>query len=132
MKTALLIVLIAFAAACSSAPPVADVPQPSPIRQVTAEVAKSEMASKPVIFIDVRTPEEFKAERVANSINIPLDKLDAEIASLDKTKPVYIICETGRRSLMATKNFEKAGFSDVVDVQGGISAWKKAGLPVQK
>lgn len=109
---------------------IAEVPQPSAIRQVTPEIAKDEIDAKKAQFIDVRTPEEFGAEHADKAVNMPLDKIETELASLDRSKPVYIICQSGRRSQKAAETLEQSGFTDVYNIEGGTTAWKKAGLPL--
>ncbi len=129
MKTAFLIFLFAMVAACS-APPKVEVPQPSAIKQVAPEAAKTEIEAKKAQFIDVRTPEEYGAEHADKAVNMPLDKIETDLASLDRSKPVYIICQTGRRSQKAAETLEKNGFTDVYNIEGGTAAWVKAGLPL--
>ncbi|HNQ14760.1 MAG TPA: rhodanese-like domain-containing protein [Pyrinomonadaceae bacterium] len=102
------------------------------MRQVSVEDAKSAVEVDGTQFIDVRTPAEFDAEHAAKSINYPLDTIEADAAKLNKSKPVYIICQTGRRSQIAAAKLNELGFSDVADVQGGMNAWTKAGLPTEK
>ena len=109
---------------------IAEIPQPSAIKQIAPEAAKTEIDAKKVQFIDVRTPEEYGAEHAEKAVNMPLDKIETELASLDRSKLVYIICQTGRRSQKAAETLEKNGFTDVYNIEGGTSAWKKAGLPL--
>lgn len=112
-------------AGCASAPP-----NPA-VTEVAPTIAVQEMAVDAQI-IDVRSEMEFRAYRIAGSRNIPLDSIDSEIGSLDKTKPVYLVCEVGLRSTTAATKFVAAGFSDVRHIEGGIRAWEKAGLPVEE
>jgi hypothetical protein len=48
------------------------------------------------------------------------------------SEPLYIICRSGGRSAQACQMFEKAGYSNVVNVEGGTLAWEQAGLPVNR
>jgi len=82
--------------------------------------------------IDVRSEAEFKAYRIAGSRNIPLTQLEKSISSLDKTKPIYLVCEVGLRSTTAARKLVDAGFKEVRHIEGGLKAWEKAGLPVQE
>jgi glyoxylase-like metal-dependent hydrolase (beta-lactamase superfamily II)/rhodanese-related sulfurtransferase len=85
-------------------------------------------------LIDVRTPGEFDSLRVAGSINIPLDRLDAASlkARLSTDEAVYCICQTGTRSQIAARLLREGGFPHVVHVDGGTNAWMAAGLPVER
>jgi rhodanese-related sulfurtransferase len=89
---------------------------------------------KKVDLIDVRTPVEFREVHVENARNVPLDRLNpaalmqARNGSADE--PLYFICRSGSRGLQACEKFVKAGFSNVVNVEGGTMACVEAGLPV--
>ena len=82
-------------------------------------------------FIDVRTPEEYSGGHAARAVNIPLDTLMASLDRLEKNEPVYLICQTGRRSGQAAEMLKGAGFSNVFNVAGGTTAWQSANLPME-
>ena len=86
------------------------------------------------MFIDVRTPVEFREVHAQGAELIPLDQLDAGkvIESLDGDygKPIYLICRTGSRSKQALEKIKAAGYENIVCVEGGTQAWVEAGLPV--
>ena len=82
-------------------------------------------------FIDVRTAKEFSGGHAAGAINIPLDSLNTNLSGLEKSEPVYLICETGNRSLSAALILKDAGFNNVLNVSGGTVAWKAANLPME-
>ncbi len=103
------------------------------IAQVSVTEAKKAIEDKKEAqFIDVRTPEEYAGGHAVGAKNLPLDKLDAELAKLDKNKPVYVICQTGRRSQKGSEILQKAGFGDIYNITGGTSEWTSAGLPTEK
>lgn len=106
-------------------------PKISAVKEVSPKEA-SEGIKTDVEFIDVRSESEFKAYRIDGSRNIPIDRFDETIPSLDRTKPVYLVCEVGIRSTAAAKKLAEAGFTDVRHIEGGIRAWEKAGLPVKE
>lgn len=83
------------------------------------------------ILLDVRTPEEYSEGHIANSVNIDWngDSFDADVAKLDKTKPVFVYCRSGKRSASAATNMRKNGFTKVYELKGGMSAWEDANLP---
>lgn len=86
------------------------------------------------VLVDVRTAEEFANGHLRDAKNIPLADLASRIAELDKakSKTIVVVCQTGARADKATKMFEAAGFTDVVSLEGGQSAWQAAGLPIAK
>ena len=102
------------------------------IKQIMVAEAKDAVSSAGAQFIDVRTAAEYAGGHAPLAANFPLDALEKDLAKLDKNKPVYVICQTGRRSQMGAEILKKAGFSDVYNIQGGTSAWTEAGFPVEK
>lgn len=87
-------------------------------------------------MIDVRTPMEFYEVHAVGSLLAPLDTLNPELIMASRgaraDELLYVICRSGSRSALACKAFEKAGFSNVVNVEGGTLEWIAAGLPVNR
>ncbi len=82
-------------------------------------------------FIDVREKDEFEKEHIADSVNLPLSKLDEEISKLkNKSQPLVIVCASGQRAKNAAKKFKSNDFDEVYVMSGGINAWKEAKLPL--
>jgi rhodanese-related sulfurtransferase len=79
-------------------------------------------------IIDVRSRQEWKSGHVARAKHIPLDQLPNRLGELNRAKPVGFICQSGARSKMATKIAAEAGL-DAINISGGMSAWRRAGLP---
>jgi len=84
--------------------------------------------------VDVREATEFAAGHLPDAKNIPLGELSKRIGELDKfkSKSVVLVCQSGARANSAAGVLAKAGFADVVNLDGGIAAWQKAGLPLAK
>jgi rhodanese-related sulfurtransferase len=87
-----------------------------------------------VDVIDVRSPVEFRGLRAEMARNIPLEALDPHAVMKDRNgnidQPLYLICQSGSRSKKACQKFVEAGYANVVSVDGGTTAWERAGLPV--
>ncbi|HSN06683.1 MAG TPA: rhodanese-like domain-containing protein [Candidatus Angelobacter sp.] len=85
-----------------------------------------------VVTIDVRTPPEYAAGHVDGAINIDVEAptFDSEIAKLDKNTTYTVYCHSGRRSGIATDAMSKAGFTHVIDLQGGFPDLVNAGAAV--
>lgn len=98
-----------------------------------AQVNAKIKANGPFTLLDVRTPEEFVEGHLPNALNIDVNGPDFEqkIMKLDKKKPVYVYCLAGGRSKTAASILKEKGFQ-AISMQGGIKAWKSAGLPVIK
>ena len=92
----------------------------------------SDMKLNPEIkIIDVRMKAEFRTERIENAINIPLSKLPCKKAeAISRETTIYLYCKSGTRSCWAAAKFNDMGFKHIYSLEGGITAWKKAGLPV--
>ena len=86
------------------------------------------------VVLDVRSSEEFAAGHVRDAKNIPLADLTNRIGELDKSKSrtVIVVCQTGARADKAVRQLQAAGFEDAHALEGGLAAWKAAGLPVTK
>ena len=89
---------------------------------------------KKIDLIDVRTPVEYREVHVEIARNVPLDQLDAaalmQACNGSANESLYIICRSGSRGQQACEKFLKAGFSNVVNIEGGTMACVEAGLPV--
>ena len=105
-----------------------------PVQSVSAKQLAEALRAPGVQLLDVRTPGEFEALRIAGAVNVPLDTLEpaALLASMDANEPVYVMCQTGTRSQFAAAELRAAGFRRVVHVDGGTNAWAVAGLPVER
>jgi rhodanese-related sulfurtransferase len=84
--------------------------------------------------IDVRTPVEFRELHVAAARNVPLDKLDPaalmQAPDGSKDEPLYLICRSGSRGRQACEKFLAAGFTNVINVEGGTLACVECGMAV--
>lgn len=104
-----------------------------PVRTMTVgELAN--VRDSGVDLIDVRTPGEYHELHAVGARSIPLGSLDpgAVMHGRDGAvdEPLYVICQSGGRSRQAAEAFHKAGYTNVVSVEGGTKAWAAAGLPV--
>ena len=91
------------------------------------EIAQIDFADENKVLLDVRTPEEFQAGNIPNSINIDFNsgEFDAMIQDLDKNKTYYVYCKSGNRSTKASQKMQEAGFQHVVNLKDGYSAYQK-------
>lgn len=83
--------------------------------------------------IDVRRPPEYESGHVPRALHAPLSNLEstAGVLTLDRSKPTAVICAGGYRSSAATSILQTHGFSNLLNVTGGTSAWINAGYPVE-
>ena len=93
------------------------------LRTADCSDLQTALADGPLQFVDVRTAMEFRGRHIEGAENRPMGSLAHE--TLDVDRPVWLICRSGARSANAALELSAAGF-DVVDVQGGLMAWKGA------
>jgi rhodanese-related sulfurtransferase len=85
-------------------------------------------------ILDVRDAKEYAEGHLADAKHIPLADLDKRLSELEKFKnrSLIVVGKTDARGSAAAAKLGKAGFADVVNLEGGIAAWQKAGLPLAK
>ena len=100
--------------------------------EVQALIARGET----IDLIDVRSTLEWNGGHAVGARQVPLGQLDpAAVVSQRLGKPddpIYVICASGGRSAAACETFHRAGFTQAVNVEGGTSAWRRAGLPMER
>ena len=109
-----------------------DGPAPSDEISVT-ELHDLVASGTDVYLLDVRTLPEVEAERLAfTDQTIPYDSLEAYRDRLpaDRSTTIYTFCRSGRRSSIAAGTLREMGYTNVINVDGGILAWKEAGYGV--
>jgi rhodanese-related sulfurtransferase len=97
------------------------------------EFQKALQNDENALLIDVREFFEYKKSRIDNAHNIPSsDNLEVSADTLNKDYPLFLYCTSGFRSKRVAKQFYDKGFLKLYSLDGGITAWKKAGLPVNR
>ncbi|MEK4532207.1 rhodanese-like domain-containing protein [Solibacillus sp. FSL K6-1554] len=89
------------------------------VNTISTTELKSMINDKDKLFIDVRTPAEYKARNVKQFKNIPLG---SDFSKLPKNKEIVVICQSGMRSKQACNQLKKLGYSRVTNM-GGMSAY---------
>ncbi|MHB1236483.1 MAG: rhodanese-like domain-containing protein [Gallionella sp.] len=104
------------------------------VKEVNSSGALQLINHKNAVVLDVREPGEYESGHVLNSKLIPLGKLKERIGELEKYKDhsIVVLCRSGNRSGTACFILGKHGFNQAYNLAGGIQAWKKANLPVEK
>lgn len=90
-------------------------------------------AGDEVLMLDVRPAAEFVGGHIAGARNIPLNELADRLAELEdfRQRPLRLLCRTDRRSAQAARLLAEAGFADAQVIQGGMTAWRAQGWPVE-
>ncbi|MBI3898126.1 MAG: rhodanese-like domain-containing protein [Gammaproteobacteria bacterium] len=87
------------------------------------------------VVVDVSESNDYSTGHVPNAINVPYSSLHQAVASLDKykTRPLVVTCRTGSRSLKAALLLRrKYEFPSVHKLSGGLAAWERQSLPLEK
>lgn len=92
------------------------------------EAARSLQDGEDVMLVDVRETREFVQLRADDAVLLPLSTLGARFTELPKDRTLLMVCRSGARSGQATAFLRQQGFADVRNVEGGMIAWKNAGL----
>lgn len=86
------------------------------------------------IIVDVRTPKEYRNGHMKNAINVSYfgTTFTDSVKKLNKTKTIYMYCQTQHRSPLASKKMKKLGFSKIIDLKGGFMKWENNQMPIEK
>ena len=86
------------------------------------------------VVVDVSEPDEFAAGHITGAKNIPLAQLEERLPTVAKNKalPLILVCASGKRAQGAVATATKLGYANVQALAGGILAWRKADMPVEK
>jgi hydroxyacylglutathione hydrolase len=82
--------------------------------------------------VDVRTENEWNSGHIEGAIHIHGGQLQERFAEVPRDRPVAVVCGSGYRASIASSFLKREGFDKVLNVIGGIAAWKSAGLPTTK
>lgn len=83
-----------------------------------------------IVLIDVREPAEFGAERIHGALLFPMSTFDPQALPAGGPRPIVLHCGSGKRSATALERCRQAGVDIDRHMEGGMAAWKAAGLPV--
>jgi phage shock protein E len=102
------------------------------VENVSADQFLATAAESGAVVVDVRTPGEYAAGHVDGAVNIDVESASfgTQIATLPKDTTYAVYCRSGRRSALATDQMAGAGFTSLVNLQGGIADLQAAGAPI--
>lgn len=115
-------------AGAADSQPAATAEQPA---AATQQADTNTPAASNIVYVDVRTPEEFAAGHVQGAINIPYDQMPRRWTELQKFQDRHIIvyCRTGHRAGIALQEMKKHGFAQAIN-GGGLQGLAQQGVPV--
>jgi rhodanese-related sulfurtransferase len=91
-----------------------------------------DLSDSDLLIIDVREPFEYAHERIPHSINVPLNEIGKKDFSVFKNKTVVFHCRSGNRTKLNEQILASTSFKQKYCLDGGLIAWKAAGLPTEK
>jgi hydroxyacylglutathione hydrolase len=104
----------------------------SPLQSVEQMGVEALAADEKRTVIDVRGAAEWSAGHIARAKHLFLGDLVELAQDLPRDTPIALHCQGGTRSAIAASLLQKEGFTDVVNVAGGITEWERAGLPLSR
>ncbi|KAB7704458.1 hypothetical protein F9802_17360 [Bacillus aerolatus] len=87
------------------------------------ELEKKLDANENIVVLDVREAAEYAFNHIPNAVSIPLGEIEERLSELNKDDETYVVCRTGSRSDLAAQKLAENGFSNVINVVPGMSAW---------
>lgn len=117
--------------ATSQQPGAAALPPGGGFRSVEPMAARQLLEKRQGIFLlDVRSQQELREGAIAGSVLVPFWAVVQGQLDLPPDTPIILICAVGGRSYAAGQALYRRGYKEIYNLSGGISAWKRAGLPV--
>jgi rhodanese-related sulfurtransferase len=104
------------------------------MNNITPEEAYKIIQSGEVKVIDVRTAGEFEEGHIEGARNIDIyeDAFSVIIRELPNDETYIVVCRSGGRSAQACDIMQQEGIMGAINLEGGMMAWSRAGLPMEK
>lgn len=77
------------------------------------------------VLLDVREPNEFEYCHIDGSVHMPMASVPARLAELDRDAQTVVICHHGGRSMQVAMFLKQQGFSNVINLAGGVAGWAR-------
>lgn len=116
----------------------------SQVNEVECETVNQHLQNnQPLLFIDIREPEETAAGYAMGSQLVPRGVLEMQLSNLSlyqslikhvscaEQLPIYLLCRSGARSILAAASLQQMGYQKVYSVNGGFIAWQSQGLLIE-
>lgn len=104
------------------------------IKEVNSAEALQLINHKNALILDVREESEYQTGHILNAKLIPLGRLASRIGELERNREqaIVVVCRSGQRSASACATLGKQGFTQAYNLSGGVNAWQKSNLPLEK
>ena len=106
----------------------------SGVREVGPVEATRMLNHDNAVMVDMREDKEYREGHIINATHAPASKQDNYPAKLekDRDRPLIVYCRSGQRSTAVCSKLRKQGFESVYNLKGGVLAWQKAELPLNR
>lgn len=94
------------------------------VSQSATDVHGRREAGENLVIVDVRESNEFRSGRIPGAVSVPLSNLDSLAKNLDPRAKIVLVCASGNRSVTAYHKLKAKGFTDLINMSGGMSAWR--------
>lgn len=101
------------------------------LKSISPQKAR-ELLNQGAILVDIRSADEHAREHIADARHLPLDRLQQGVLQNTKVSAVIYHCRSGNRTSLNANALAACAPCEAYVLEGGLDAWKKAGLPVQK
>jgi len=132
-RVATLLIAIMLVAGCGSTPP-QDAPGASTLAPLAATVSvadASTLRDDGAFMLDVREPGEWVDGHIPGATLIPLGGLASRLDDVPRDQRIVVVCRSGNRSAEGRNILLEAGFPAVTSLDGGMSDWVRAGMPIE-
>lgn len=127
----LLLVLTVLVVGCTSQPASVTEQAATPFPDEISVEQAYQLYNDGAFVLDVRTQDEWDDFHAPNTTLIPLDQLPDRLNEVPKDQAIVVVCRSGNRSADGRDILKDAGYSQVTSVDGGLTAWRTAGYPIE-
>jgi len=97
----------------------------------SAQECATLMQTQEVHVLDVRDDMEWEEKHIPGALHTYVGYLEEQLPQLPKTSPIVVHCTVGHRSALAASILRRQGYTEVLNMLGGLTAWEKLGLPLE-
>ena len=101
-------------------------------RTISPQQLTSMVNKQKALVIDLRDPNEFKQGHITGSQNVPYSKISDKNQTFPADRPLILVCQLGQVAGSAARQLKSQGLQEVYKLEGGISNWKGASMPLVK
>lgn len=99
------------------------------LKSLAPEAARQHIAQG-ALLVDIRSADEHAREHIVQALNLPIEQLAKGHDALNNASAVIFHCRSGNRTQLSAKTLQACTQCETYVMEGGLDAWKKAGLPV--